>query len=223
MLLVQSRHTKQMTREEEPDIIAKAKAGHRQSVDRVILANYWAVVSMAGKKTHRGVDLEDLVSEGVLGLHRAIALYDIARGHRFLTYALWWVRVYIDDHIFSMAAPVTMPRGCKFEATTAAKNFKDIQYVSGSECNDIITEQDDMIGIVERKKILKSLVGRLISREKDVITQHYGLDNDLPKTLKDIATDLGSSASWPFIIKTKGINNLRVHAAKYEFELMRDK
>ena len=55
-------------------------------------ANFGLVVTYARRFVGQGLDMHDLVQEGQLGLIRAVEKFDWRRGHRFSTYAAWWVR-----------------------------------------------------------------------------------------------------------------------------------
>jgi len=59
---------------------------------QMVQANLRLVISIAKKYDHLGLELSDLIQEGNLGLMRAIDTYDYRRGHRFITYATWWVK-----------------------------------------------------------------------------------------------------------------------------------
>jgi RNA polymerase primary sigma factor len=66
---------------------AAARAQHE-----FVGANFGLVVTYARRFVGQGLDMQDLVQEGQLGLIRAVEKFDWRRGHRFSTYAAWWVR-----------------------------------------------------------------------------------------------------------------------------------
>ena len=85
--------------EEERDLARRSQAGDREASDRLLRAHLAFIVSIARKYRRYGVPMNDLVQEGSIGLLHAIRKFDPAAGARLSTYARWWVRAAIQDHV----------------------------------------------------------------------------------------------------------------------------
>lgn len=70
-----------------------------QALHRLIRAYMRLAVSMAGKFKRAGVNHNDLVQEAMLGLMKAADRFDPDRGVRFSTYAVWWIKAGLQDHV----------------------------------------------------------------------------------------------------------------------------
>ncbi|MGI5860513.1 MAG: sigma-70 family RNA polymerase sigma factor [Myxococcales bacterium] len=88
-----------LTREEEIELSRLARRGDRAARDRLVTANLALVVSIARKYAHGGSRIDDLVQEGNIGLLKATEHYNPKKGTRFATYAVWWIRAYIQRHV----------------------------------------------------------------------------------------------------------------------------
>ncbi len=90
-----------LTREEEIQLGKHIEEGLDESMERLVVSNLRFVVKIAREYRHSGVPIEDLMSEGNLGLIKAAQRYDHTKGFRFITYAMWWIRKSIIDAIIS--------------------------------------------------------------------------------------------------------------------------
>jgi RNA polymerase primary sigma factor len=98
--------------DEELSLARRVERGDQDAKERMINANLRLVVSIArryGPTALPDMTLLDLVQEGMLGLIRAVEKFDWRRGHRFSTYATWWVRQAIERGIATKARAIRLP------------------------------------------------------------------------------------------------------------------
>jgi RNA polymerase nonessential primary-like sigma factor len=94
---------------EEVRLARLARQGDEVARQRMIVANLRLVVMIARRYQHRGLDLNDLVEEGNLGLMHAVEKFDPERGFRFSTYATWWIRQSIERGLMNQARTIRLP------------------------------------------------------------------------------------------------------------------
>jgi RNA polymerase primary sigma factor len=92
LLLQRMRRYPLLSAAEEVALAKQVEAGDRDAKEKMINSNLRLVVSIAKKYRRRDLALLDLIQEGVLGLMRATEKFDWRRGHKFSTYASWWIR-----------------------------------------------------------------------------------------------------------------------------------
>lgn len=94
--------------EERKRLEAKVERGDRAR-RRFIEANSRLVISIARKYLGRGLPLSDLMQEGSLGLIKAVERFDPDKGHRFSTYATWWIRQAILRAVADQGRTIRLP------------------------------------------------------------------------------------------------------------------
>jgi len=82
----------------ERALLEAARRGSGEAAYALVESHMRLVQSVARRYAHGGLDLEDLVGEGVVGLMQAIQRYDLDRDVRFAAYAVWWVRAFIHKY-----------------------------------------------------------------------------------------------------------------------------
>jgi RNA polymerase primary sigma factor len=82
-----------LSRDEELDLLTRAQNGDREARHKLIECNQKLLVRTAKQYRNAGdLDFNDLMQEGVIAMNHAIDKFDLASGHKFSTYATWWIR-----------------------------------------------------------------------------------------------------------------------------------
>lgn len=96
-------------KKEEETLIKKAKDGSKEARRKIINANLKLVVNIAKHYTYFDLSLMDLIAEGNIGLMRAIDKFNIRKGFRFSTYAVWWIRQAITRGLIDQGKTIRIP------------------------------------------------------------------------------------------------------------------
>ncbi len=124
-----------LTRAEEEELAARVRQGDMIARERLIRSNLRFVVSIAKKYAGNGVPLEDLVSEGNLGLARAADRFDPERGYKFISYAVWWIRQAILSCVSEAPRMVRLPMNRVGLAQRAARTARKLEQDLGRAAN----------------------------------------------------------------------------------------
>ena len=135
-----SRH-KILTREEERLMfVAYAETKDPKIREAILLSNLRLVYSIAKKHTGRGVDEEDLVEEGTIGLMKAFELFEIERGNRFYTPATWWIRNAILSAIADHGKPVRVPTGMYYKVIRYNRIYRELSATNSVTYRNLAVE-----------------------------------------------------------------------------------
>jgi RNA polymerase primary sigma factor len=98
-----------VTADEEFQIAQKIKQGDQKALEKLIKANLRFVVSAAKQYQNKGLSLPDLINEGNLGLIKAARRFDVTRGFKFISYAVWWIRQSILQALAEQSRLIRLP------------------------------------------------------------------------------------------------------------------
>ena len=103
----------QLSASEERDLFTKFRGGDKSASELLILSQLKFVISIARNYRRDGCPLSDLIQEGTVGLLEAMKRFNPDRGTRLSTFAMWWIRAAVQDHVVktsSIVRTVTTPQ-----------------------------------------------------------------------------------------------------------------
>jgi RNA polymerase sigma-32 factor len=150
-----------LSAEEEKELSRRwLNDGDRRAADRLVLSNMRAVIKIAGEYAGQHASFADLLQEGTLGLLRAVDRFDPDRGVRFLSYAAWWIRAFVRDHLLRTRSLVrlgtTQRQRTVYSRLGKAKAEVARQGLEGTERMERLVE---IIGVDQAT--IESMEGRL--------------------------------------------------------------
>ena len=98
-----------LTNDEETQLATRAAAGDKAARDKLLTSNMRFVIKIASQYLNKGLEYEDLISEGYLGLMKALDHFDVSKGYHFISYAVWWIRQSIMKAIVDFGRPIRLP------------------------------------------------------------------------------------------------------------------
>ena len=194
-----------LSKEEEPRYVESSMNGDKNAKNILIEHNLRLVVFLAKKYENTGLDLEDLVSIGTIGLIKGVNTYKLDKNIKLATYASRC----IDNEILMFLRKNKKRRGeVSFEDSLSYDsegNELHLEDILGTD-SDIVTKE---IENENDKKLFYKEIDKLNNRDKKIMILRYGLYNNEEMTQKDVANLLGISQSYISRIEKKVIRRLR--------------
>jgi RNA polymerase nonessential primary-like sigma factor len=237
-----------------PELDAAVARG-RAAFDRFVLSNLRLVAKLAGECARRsGVELDDLIQDGCVGLVRAVEGFDWRRGTRFSTYATWWIRKALQQGVHRGERGIRLPaavhdalvrvhaatkrleaeRGMPPDAAALAEatdlpvtTVRAVQALAGRPVSldrpaaDGGSPLGDLFAVAAddpaAEAVDRVLAGQLVARARDclderarhVLLRRFGLLDGSPRSLEDIAAELGVSRETVRLDLHRAVGRLR--------------
>lgn len=122
-----------LTPDQEKALARRVQAGDLAALDELVRHNLRFVVTVAKKYANAGVPFEDLINEGNLGLIRGAQRFDVDRGFRFISYAVWWIRQAILQYLGEHSRTVRLPLNRSSALTRLTKESQRLGQELGRE------------------------------------------------------------------------------------------
>ena len=191
--------------EEEKEMLDRLATGDDDARKKLVEKNLRLVVYIAKKFENSGVNIEDLISIGTIGLMKGVNSFNLDKNIKLATYASRC----IENEILMFLR--------KTQRTKTEVSI-DEPINTDSEGNDLAlgdilgTDNDSLFKQVEdndNKKIINMAIKNLDFREKEIMELRYGFDGKKELTQKEVADKLGISQSYISRIEKKVINRLK--------------
>ena len=153
-----------LTADEERTLAEAAARGDAAARDRFIRANLGLVTTLARRYLGKGLDLDDLIGEGHLGLIAAVERFDPGVGVRFSTYAAHWIKTAIRDGLTNTSSTVRLPAHIVKLASRWRKAERQLCREQGfapsddqvAEALGLTASQREMLGQAKRARASRS-------------------------------------------------------------------
>lgn len=204
--------------EEERQLSERIRQGDDRALSKLVEANLRFVVTVARQYKGRGVAMEDLVSEGNIGLMKAAARFDASKGVRFVNFAVVHVRQQIEKAIEQQAGLYQVPRDVKDEVVARQQSMPlSVDAPLGHRANmsllSVLVNQDapladERVHSEAVEAAIEFALGSLDQRESWVVNAFFGIGQE-HETMAEIAEDMDLKRERVRQIRDKAVRKLR--------------
>ena len=241
------RKTAPISREEEQALFRLCRKGDAAARERLIKANMRFVLKVALQYRGCPIPLPDLVSEGGMGLIRAVESFDTSRGIKFISYAVWWMKAYITKAINETGSIIRLPANQCLRVRKALKEHAQGQDLaddvrglmqtssrglsfdaplggdSKTTFQEVIRDERTVDPEHEMDRnatgdVVRELLSELPEREAQVITGLFGMDQNAPLTLREVGMDLNISHERVRQLRDQALRRIRDSGSFHKLE-----
>lgn len=189
-----------------------------EAANTLVVSNLRFVVKIAREYLSYGFPLSDLVQEGTIGLMKAVQKFDPFKGYRLISYAVWWIRAGIQNHIMKFWSQVkigtTQAQRKLFHKIGKAK--KELNIENNRMTDKEVSKVAELFGV--KNKDVLDMEFRMASRD-------YSIDatssEDSTVTYLDILSD--ETANQEEVLESIESNELANQSIKYGFEKLSER
>ena len=200
-----------LSKEMEEYYIMKMQQGDIDAKNKLIEHNLRLVVFLSKKYENTGIDLEDLVSIGTIGLIKGIQTFQSGKNIKLATYASRCIDNEILMHLRKnkkIKTEVSIDSSLSFDGEGNELHLEDVLGTDADIVTKKIEEEND-------RKVMLEEVMKLKPRDRDIIVLRYGLLGNDELTQKEVAEKLGISQSYISRIEKKVIKRLRTIVSNF--------
>ena len=179
------------------------ESGDRDAAHELVTSHLRLVAKITKGYRGYGLPMADMISEGHVGLMRAVERFEPERGFRFATYAVWWIKAAIQEYILHSWSLVKMG--------TSANQKKLFFNLRKAKSTISVLDEGDM-----RPDQVKLIAKRLGVTEQDVINMNRRLGGDA--SLNGAMREEGDSAEWQDWLASESPDQETTLAASEEFD-----
>ena len=198
------------TREEELALLTAMEGGDSTARSTLIERNLRLVVYIARRFDNTGVNVEDLISIGTIGLIKAVETFRMDKGIKLATYSSRCIENEILMHLRKIANQKTELSFDEPLNTDWDGNELLLSDVLGTDGDLVMRPIEAEVD----RQLLRQSIARLEERERQIITMRYGLDGKPERTQKEVAELMGISQSYISRLEKRIIARLKKEILK---------
>jgi len=205
---------KPISRNKERELILRAKIGDIEAQNEILTSNLRFVFNVASRYKGNGASMSDLISEGNLGLIKAIQKFDPNKNVKFISYAVWWIRNAMQEFIKKRQTCLNIEKDEEeLNRPVMVTSFHFDEEDERVVKKEVVmsNEEEEEKREIQKKQgiIINKILSILSDRERYIVEDYYGIDGKKEKNLEEIGKVLGITKERVRQIKQVSLNKLR--------------